>query len=78
MSQRPLEPVKPSSMELVFFYTCPHCHRELPTFAQIQPTLLMCETCGQHFPIVPVDEYTVQFIKVVLDNGPAAIDPDFL
>ena len=29
-SQRPLEPVAPDGMELLFFYRCPHCKRDLP------------------------------------------------
>ena len=78
MSPRPVAPVKPMGMELVFFYSCPFCRRELPLVAPAQPTMITCEMCRQSFPIVPVDEYTVQFVKLMLADGPAAIDSDFL
>ena len=78
MSNQPPEPVKPIGMELVFFYPCPFCHRELPQVAQVQAAMLTCDVCRQKFPIVPIDESTVQFIKLMLADGPAAIDPDYL
>ncbi len=65
-------------MELVFFYTCPYCQRELPLVAPPQPTMITCDVCRQAFPIVPIDEHTVQFVKLMLADGPAAVDPDFL
>ncbi|MDR2161522.1 MAG: hypothetical protein LBO77_05200 [Desulfovibrio sp.] len=78
MSAKPPAPVKPTGMELVFFYVCPYCGRELPLVAPPQPTMITCEVCRQNFPIVPIDEHTVQFVKLMLADGPAAIDPDFL
>ncbi len=75
---RPPEPVKPMGMELVFFYSCPYCNRELPLAAPTSPTMMTCDVCRQKFPIVPVDASTVQFIKLMLADGPAAVDPDFL
>lgn len=77
-SRRPLGPVKPIGMELVFFYPCPHCGRELPLVAPPQAAMITCDVCRQGFPIVPVDEYSVHFVKVMLGDGPAAIDPDYL
>ena len=66
------------SMELVFFYACPYCQRELPLVAPTQPTMITCDMCRQSFPIVPVDEYSVQFVKLMLADGQAAIDPDYM
>ena len=40
--------------------------------------MMTCDVCRQKFPIVPVDASTVQFIKLMLADGPAAVDPDFL
>ncbi len=78
MSKRPIEPVRPVGMELVFFYRCPACQREIPLVAPPQPTMITCDVCRQKFPIVPVDESTVQYVKLMLADGPAAIDPDFI
>ena len=65
-------------MELVFFYTCPYCQRELPLVSPQHPTIISCDICRQSFPIVPVDEYSVQFVKLMLADGKAAIDPDYM
>ena len=78
MSRRPVAPVKPLSVELVFFYACPYCQRELPLVSPPQPTMITCDVCRQSFPIVPVDEYSVQFVKLMLADGQAAIDPDYM
>ena len=78
MSRRPVAPVKPIGMELVFFYPCPNCRREFPLVAPLQPTMITCDACRQPFPIVPIDEYSVQFVKAMLADGPAAIDPDYM
>lgn len=78
MAQRPTSPVKPVGMELVFFYPCPYCQRELPLVAPPQASMINCDRCRQSFPIVPVDEHSVQFVKLMLADGPAAVDPDFI
>ena len=78
MARRPVPPVKPTSMELVFFYPCPYCRRELPLVAPAQPAMITCDVCRQSFPIVPIDEYSVQFVKLLLADGPAAIDQDYM
>lgn len=75
---RPVSPVKPSNMELVFFYDCPYCGKGQPVIAPLQPTMLSCDMCRQNFPIVPVDERTVHFLRIMLHNGPAAVDSDYL
>ena len=63
-SQRPLEPVAPDGMELLFFYRCPHCLRR--------------DGCGKQFPIIPVDEHGLHYVRIMLANGKAAADPDYL
>lgn len=75
--KRPVQPVSPCGMELLFFYRCPHCGRKTALLAPTQPALAQCDACGQQFPLVPVDEHTVRFLKVMLVDGRAAADPDF-
>ncbi|QJT07874.1 hypothetical protein [Oceanidesulfovibrio marinus] len=77
-NDKPLTPVKPSSMELVFFYPCPFCQRQVPLIGPTQPTMAQCDACKGHFPIVPVDDKSIQFVKIMLANGRAGVDPDFL
>lgn len=76
--QSPLTPVKPSGLELIYLYTCPYCRRDVPLIAPTTPILAQCDACRRSFPVVPVDEKTVQFIKIMLASGKASIDPDFL
>lgn len=76
-SSKPLNPVKPQGVELVFFYPCPACKRQVPLIGPTQPSMAQCDMCKQLFPIVPVDAHTSRFLKVMLDNGRAAVDPDF-
>ncbi|MEG1609672.1 MAG: hypothetical protein RR014_03675 [Bilophila sp.] len=75
--KRPVQPVQPCGMELIFFYRCPSCGRKITTLSPTQPAMAPCEACGTPFPIVPVDERTIQFIKIMLAEGRAAVDPDF-
>lgn len=75
---KPVAPVKPSSMELIFLYPCPFCHREIPMVSPAHPTLIACDVCRQKFPIIPVDQRAVHYLKIMLDNGCAAIDPDYM
>ncbi|WP_028587104.1 hypothetical protein [Desulfocurvus vexinensis] len=76
--RKPLTPVKPSGMEIICFYPCPFCSREVPLVSPTQPAMVRCDACGKDFPIVPVDERGVRFFKVMTANGRAAVDPDFL
>ena len=71
------EPVKPDGMELIFLYGGPHCGRRVPLLATTTPAMAQCDSCAKHFPIVPIDEHSLRFLKIMLDNGRAAIDPDF-
>ena len=77
LSSRPVQPVPPESMELVFFYRCPGCGRRNPLIAPTQPSMTRCESCGEPFPVMPVDERTVHYVKIMLANGRAARYPFF-
>lgn len=77
-SAKPQPPVKPTGLELIYFYACPYCERQVPLLSPTQPTMAQCDACRKHFPIVPVDERSVTFIKIMLAQGKAGIDPDFL
>lgn len=77
-SQRPLSPVAPEGMEILFYYRCPRCGRHTALSAPTEPRLLRCESCHQEFPIIPVDDHTIQYMQIILDHGRAAADPDFL
>lgn len=76
--RRPIQPARPIGLELVFLYPCPHCGGRNPIVAPTQPSMARCESCGGQFPIIPVDAKTVAYVKLILANGRAGIDPDFL
>lgn len=77
-SKKPVGPVKPSGMEVIYLYPCPHCQREVPLISPTRPAMAQCDSCRMNFPIVPVDEKTVRYLKLMLAQGRASIDPDFL
>jgi len=77
-SKKPLTPVKPAAMEMIFLYPCPHCGREVPLIAPSRPAMAQCDACRENFPIVPVDDRTIRYMKLILAGGKAGIDPDFL
>lgn len=77
-STRPLAPVAPGGMEILFYYRCPNCGKYMGLSAPTEPRMLRCDNCHLDFPIVPVDDHTVQYLQVILDHGRAAADPDFL
>ena len=72
-----LRPVAPDGMEMLFFYPCPHCKRHMPLLSPTQPAMVQCDNCQQGFPIMPVDERSLHYIRIMLANGKAAVDPDF-
>lgn len=76
--KRPLEPVAPEAMEILFFYPCPGCGKHVPLPSPIEPRMLRCPGCGQSFPIIPVDEHSLHYIRIMLADGHAAVDPDFM
>lgn len=77
-SKKPVAPVKPAGMEVIYLYPCPHCEREVPLIAPTRPAMAQCDACRKNFPIVPVDERTLRYFKVMLAGGKASIDPDFM
>lgn len=77
-SHRPQQPILPESMELVFYYRCPACGFRTPLISPTQPAMTRCGACGQPFSVIPVDERTVHYVKIMLANGRAAVDPDFV
>ncbi len=77
-SSKPIMPVKPMGMEIIFLFQCPHCSREVPLIAPTRPAMTQCDACRKSFPIVPVDDRTLRYLKVMLAGGKAAVDPDFL
>lgn len=75
---KPVNPVKPSGLELVVIYACPYCSREIPMLAPTMPVVVHCDVCARNFPVIPVEEKTVAFVKLILANGSSAIDTDFM
>lgn len=75
---RPMPPVPPDGMEILFFYKCPFCGRHIAIASPIEPRMLSCDACHNNFPIIPVDEYGLHYVRIMLGGGKAAADPDFL
>lgn len=75
---RPVQPVAPCGMEFIFYYRCPGCARKVALVAPTQPGMVACDGCGMTFPAIPVDERTIHFLRIILAEGRAAADPDFL
>ncbi|MBG0775882.1 MAG: hypothetical protein H0S85_05535 [Desulfovibrionaceae bacterium] len=75
---KPVTPVKPTGMEMVFLYPCPYCARQVPLLGPTQPDMAQCDACGKRFPVVPVDAKTLRFVKIMLAGGKAGVDPDFI
>ncbi len=71
-------PVKPSGMDIVFYYSCPFCSRKVPLLAPTKPSAIRCDSCHKQFNVAPVDEKNLRFIKTIMDEGRAGIDPDFV
>jgi len=76
--KKPVTPVKPCGLEVIFLYPCPFCGREVPLVAPLKPQMAQCDACHQRFPVVPADEKTVRFVKLMTAGGKAGIDPDYV
>lgn len=74
---RPVVPVPPDGMELVFFYQCPNCGRHVPLASPTEPRMVTCDACHFAFPIIPVEEQGLHYIRIMMAGGKAAGDPDF-
>jgi len=75
---RPQKPVGPSGMEMFFFYPCPYCAHQVSLLAPTRATMARCDACSRRFPIMPVDERGIRFVRIMLAEGRAALDPDFV
>lgn len=75
---RPPAPVAPDGMEMLFFYKCPRCGKHMALPSPTEPRMLACDSCRTSFPIIPIDEHSLHFIRIMLAQGKAAADPDFL
>jgi hypothetical protein len=76
-AKKPVMAVHPERLEIVLYYTCPYCNRKVPLMAPTQPSMAQCDACSRQFPVVPADEKSLNFIKTILDNGRAGIDPNY-
>lgn len=75
---RPVSPVPPDGMEILIFYKCPHCGKHIGLAAPTEPRMVTCESCRMAFPIIPIDEHGLHYIRIMLAGGKAAADPDFM
>ncbi|WP_027369744.1 hypothetical protein [Desulfovermiculus halophilus] len=78
MDKRLMLPVKPEGMEIVYYYSCPSCGRKVPLLAPLKPAMAACDQCSTQFPVVPADARSVEFVKTMLNQGRAGIDPDYV
>jgi len=46
--------------------------------ASSEPGMAKCDSCRREFAITPVDKSTLDYMRLILDNGRAAVDPDFV
>lgn len=77
LSSRPVQPVPPESMELVFFLSLPRLWAPQPSDCADAAFHDPLRVLRGPFPVMPVDERTVHYVKIMLANGRAALDPDF-
>lgn len=77
-NDRPLAPVPPDGMEILFFYQCPHCGKHVAVASPTEPRMITCDGCRTSYPIIPVDEHGLHYVRIMLAGGKAAADPDFL
>jgi len=76
-TQKSFEPVAPSGMTIVFSYVCPACGKEYIIPEPTQPAQIRCQYCSAKFPILPVEDRTLAYIHLMLDEGRAAVDTNF-
>lgn len=65
-------------MEVLFFYTCPACGRHTGLPSPTEPRMITCLGCRANFPIIPVDQHALQYMRIMLAQGMAAADPDYM
>ena len=69
------EPVTPTGMAMLFIYICPYCQNQVALMAPTSPVTVTCNDCHNNFPIVPVEERTMQYLQTMLADGKAAGNP---
>lgn len=74
----PPPPVRPAGMAIYFLYPCPYCQHDAEVRAPVTPSVTRCTACGRDFLLAPVDGRTMNYLSLMLEQGRAAIDPDFL
>ena len=72
-----MRPVPPMGITIEFHYQCSKCGTIYSIPEPREPINVRCMKCGNRFPIVPVDECTINFIHLITNEGKAAADPDF-
>ncbi|NCC24842.1 MAG: hypothetical protein EOM25_06550 [Deltaproteobacteria bacterium] len=75
---RPVGPVRPEKMEIIFIYPCPFCGHKVPILAPTESCMIRCDGCHRSFPGAPVDGLNLRFLKVMTDEGRACVDQDYL
>lgn len=75
---RPVDPVAPVGMTMIFHYACPFCRRTVPLDTPTQATMVFCPHCTRRFPIIPVDESVVHFIRIMTDDGRGAANQEYM
>ncbi len=78
MKRQIIEPVAPSGLDIILTYACPSCHTPLPVAAPIHPIKIKCAMCSLEFPILPADPTTLQYLRLILADGAAIINADFM
>ncbi len=78
MKRKIIEPVTPSSMELVLTYECPTCQTPITMVAPVHAVKMRCPRCQLEYPVIPADAMTIQYLRLMFANGKAVIHPDYL
>lgn len=73
-----MTPVPPDALEVIVFYKCPFCSRHIGLPAPTEPRMVSCDACRRNFPIIPVDEFGLHYLRIMTAGGKAAADADFL
>ncbi len=78
MRKKIVQPVAPTSMQIVLNYVCPECEEDIPTIAPTTPVKMLCPLCNTEYPIIPADAMTLKYLTLMYANGAALVNADFL
>lgn len=78
MKKKIYPPVPPTRMEIILIYNCPNCKAPVPVLAPTSPIKVICNNCSTEYPVLPADAKTIQYINLMLANGSALVNPNFL